>query len=228
MTEVPALNRPSNLDDALAWRAAAELARRFGMQVIEWHPGGGQYDELGLLRPPPEEGVAITIRRPEARVLAWGRPYPLDGTHSLRDTLDVVCAEAGLHSPETLPSTTRPVLTVRLIAALAAAVSFEETRWDVRSGYEDTSGYGGGTRSAWFAQIPGASARRSHLEPGDLFGEAGYRFWFVRRGEDLLGAFETTGYWHPRTGASIDAMALYRKHRRLHAVLARLPGLELP
>ena len=224
------------------WRLMAELARRHpDVWLIEAHPGDGQYDCLwlctnnGTRREPYDDLCVIGVNLPGSiHVEPWcSRP---DGGWA--DVIDRgVTASArnleaavGLASPERAPRTTRRTLIYRVLAGVLSAVALDEedASWDVRSGYHDTSGYGGGVRDHLFESFPAAAERLRVAHPDDLLDIAAYRFWFITRREQPVLAFETAGTVWTLAGETVDLMAAYNQaDRNLAPVVGHLTASAL-
>jgi hypothetical protein len=209
--------------EAASWRLASELYRRHpdSLRRIRGHPGGGQYDLLWLLALSGDGGQIMLNRNGIIQVSGrfdgkempeqW-RPTEWED-YLRRDPFEFVTAlehAVGLPRPSSAPPSTPTSLTYRVIAALAAMHVKSVDPVVIEQGFIDSSGEGGGPNELLdrFPISDALLARR----PDDLFGEPGYRFWFVVRGDDpLLGFEQTEGRaWVFDTGAELSLMSLYQ------------------
>ena len=95
--------------------------------------------------------------------------------------------------PEPSPTPTAASAVYRVIADVLAEASSRSGRWECRNAIEDTSGYGGENRDAWFDGFDTARNRSTLALPNDVNGEPGYRFWFLLRDCHPIACVETTG-----------------------------------
>lgn len=227
----------SQLVEAASWRLACELCRRFPKRyhLIEYHPGGGQSDCLGLMS---EKGTININRCGSMHISGPGGNSPagrvdiraaLMKTGDYRKLLDDVCALARVVPPKSMPSTTPKLLVYRFVAAFLSHAVFGVCRWECRQGYLDTSGSGGGTRTECFKAVPWAATllttQRDHPDVDNSD-----EFWFLTRDGKAEVALHVSGWAAAgRKGAGKDLMALYRKHgRRVWPVVMEVAGALLP
>lgn len=219
-----------NLREALAWRIIAELMRRHGgrYEVARLHPSGGQNDCLSLIEQGSPRlmlsvlGGSLTVWRDgdgESHVDGKDIWLPMlssegDG-RGLSGVLDRASTLLGEVVPSPLPSTTRPVLATRVLAAASMTVALDRRVWQWASGYADTSGYGGGARRAWFARFPGASAAMEQAAPGPRELPAAYRYWFWTRDGEPQICVGSDGVAYGPDGWEQDLMTLYAERRRI-------------
>lgn len=138
-----------------------------------------------------------------------------------RDPFEFVAAlesAVGLPTPASAPASTPTTLTYRILATITALHVKSVRPVEVQQGYVDSSGAGGGPNDL----LDAFPIRDALLQarPDDFFGEPGYRFWFVVRGDEPLLGFEQTAgrVWVFETGDGFDLMALYgNTSRRLLA-----------
>jgi hypothetical protein len=152
-----------------------------------------------------------------ARLAAAPDPKPV---------VDELCGAAGLPATGALPELEADATVYRFIAAFLAHGAFGRPGWECRNGYDDTSGYGGGTRTGWFEPFDGGVAALEESRDDDLLGIAAYRFWFlVRYGEPKL-CLETGGRVWDRRGSRHQLPVLYRG--RIWPVVDQVAGHLLP
>lgn len=216
-----------------SWRVIAEMVRRHpGICVIETHPGGGQYDCLELLLPIDGRdipGARITLNR-----LGSVHYWPVSGDSNLTwttfwseylaagDPLEIITrleTIASLKSPGTLPPSTPAVVTYRFIAAFLSQAVFGRQMWECRSGVLDTSGEEPTLRHEWFDSCPKAEGHLRHRQEEDLFGQPGYRFWFLVRDNAPALCLETTGHAWDTSGVRFDLVKLYQARHRIWPVV---------
>ncbi len=172
------------LISARSWWLATMLCRRHSdLTVIEYHPGGGQYDCLGL--------YSAAARKP---VIDLNRDGSIHRHLSGEGSLPWAEAFAGDHfdmvlklerdlpdkGPIHTQPTSRKLLTYRVFEALASISATERFHWDIRSTYVDTSGHGGGPLSDPFTAFPGSAENRNSYG-NHLLGDAAYGFWLLSR-----------------------------------------------
>lgn len=146
------------LVEIVSWRLIAELWRRFPRRfdLIEMHPGGGQYDCLALLSKGTST-VAIDVNRSGGSVHIHKHVFGTADEMAVysdwvgrmlgpspRRVLDLVAHEARLPVPDKLPASTPATLTCRFISEFLSHSFGRLCRWECRNGVEDTSGYTGG------------------------------------------------------------------------------------
>ena len=213
--------------EAASWRLASELVRRHPntTRLLRTHPGGGQYDCLTMTSTTTRGGTIQLNRHGTIQVHERFDERPVEGWEPTewdeylradpREFLDRLERASGLTRPAHVPSSVPMTLTYRVLAALAATAVKSVHRIEIKSGYIDTSGYGGGPNDALdsFPSLPGDLRR---ARDGDLFGEPGYRFWIVMRdGVPILAFEQDMGMaWTPHHEEGLDLMAKYRRSRR--------------
>lgn len=188
---LPPLRR--SLNTAIAWRIAAELIRRhqarFGLRVLETHPGGGQYDCLSLTM--PANGMAHAVHL-AAFNLGSGRvtifhPIGTDGSaehwrddyyaeYAIRQqepcaVIDRIEALAGLPRIRKLPPVDTAVRCVRILAAVMEAEALAREPRRAECGWYDSSGTGGSSVQAWLTSAFPRIASDARREP-DWQGQA--------------------------------------------------------
>lgn len=187
--------------EVASWRLASDLLRRHPdeARLIRGHPGGGQYDLLWLLG--VDSPVDVRLNR-EGTIQVWGCVSGSSGAdwrpaswadYLADDRLEFVRRleqAVGWDSPARSRPATETTLTYRVIAGLLEVTVAARRRVEVHQGFIDTSGEGGGHNPILDAfDLPDES-----LAPrdGDLYGQAGYRFWVVAVDGLPMAAFEQT------------------------------------
>lgn len=224
---------------AASWWVASELVRRNPrLELIETHPGGGQYDCLSLVEAADGSwATLIDLNRAgsmHVQRVVGGRPFaPLswDSAHRSDDAHDAVRqleAAAGLTPPQPAPATGPAALTYRVVARLLAAMVNDRRRWDVRNEQHDTSGWEGGPNN-YLDAFPQLAAAVQTRRDDDVLGVPRYRYWALLRDGDAVAVFDIDGLVHLRDGRSHDLTHLYRERgRSLTAVLGIALGDVLP
>lgn len=206
-----------------SWRVAAEVIRRYPgrLQLIETHPGGGQYDCLTIVdRADPHRGRIDLNRAGSVHISHFGGDggtsdpefwERLIGEDDPKRVVDDLCTDAGLAPTGPLPELSADAVVYRYIAAFLTHGAFGRTRWECRNGYADSAGDGGsGTMTGWFEAFPGCRPHLDRHVDDDLDGISAYRFWFVLRNGDPQLGLETTGRIWDRRGSSHHLPGLYR------------------
>ena len=229
------------LIEAASWRLVAEILRRHPhLQVVETHPGGGQYDCLSILlegdASGPDSQIALNrfggvhFFAGADRHHRW--PEFWNDHLSASDPARVVrevCAKAGLPAVRRLPASTPAVVVYRFIAAFMATSVLGRESWECRNGYNDSSGMEGSyVRREWFGSFPAALARLSVQLPDDPVGEPACRFWFICKSGKPQLCLETTGLAWDLEGPEFDVMKLYRARRRIWPVVSFVARDLLP
>lgn len=239
---LPNINRPSRAFEEIAsWRLATELMRRFPkrFKIIEMHAGGGLYDSLALIS--VEGSVNVHINRGGSVVVEsegrdkrpWDAAWPqaLLTAQDMRACVDDICEVIGWPVPDPLPSTTRHIITYRFMAEFLTHTCLGRRHWEWRNGFADTSGYGGGVRSHWFAQFQEAQKSARRHDQDDVLGIPEYRFWFLVRPHKLevpALCLETTGVAFRKDGQSEDLYKLYKERRRIWPLIMSVIPELLP
>ncbi|HNY85931.1 MAG TPA: hypothetical protein PKN23_05490 [Candidatus Hydrogenedentes bacterium] len=162
-------NPSRQLEEIVSWRFVTEFWRRFpeSFDLIEAHPGGGQYDCLALLTKGENPSIAIDVNRGGGSVHIHKHALGLDGSMSMHSDwmermlgpepnkfLDEIAHEARLKVPKKRPASTAATLTYRYISDFLAHSIGRLEKWECRNGFEDTSGWGGGVRREFFESFP--------------------------------------------------------------------------
>jgi len=213
------------LEEVLSWRLMTEILRRYPsrFKLIEGHPGGGQSDCLALLEYEDDWNFALDINRSGGSVHFYYSefgPYPEWVQHMLSDDpkvfIDLICDTVGLPMCSSIPASTPETVTYRFITEFLTHSTGQLDVWQVRNGYEDTSGIEGGSiRQDFFEFFPTASERLEKHFENDVLEEPAYRFWFlVKNGAPQL-CLETTGKAYRLDGGVINIVSDFKKHRRI-------------
>jgi hypothetical protein len=226
------------LTEIASWHLVTELCRRHpvAFEVIEAHPSGGQSDCLALYT--QEAGISAVFNRPGSFAVfknfeneddtpgdseIWKKMISY-GVNQ-KTLLEEVERKLALPAPSKLPSTTRKVLSFRIMAAFLRLTAFSLEIREWRNGYHDTSGFGGGRNDKYFNLFPQLKERLRESKPTDPLNEPSYRFWFLIdepwTSESALVCIENTAYVHYRDGTTKDLMASYKElNRNVYAVMA--------
>lgn len=221
---------------AQSWWIASELVRRNpALQLIETHPGGGQYDCLSLFTDTRDPQKIVDLNRAggihvflpggqfdeTAKPITWPGVMHAQGAHDIVKRIETA---ARLHVPKPTPATGAAAISYRVIARVLATLVNDRDPWDVRNEYHDTSGDGGGRQGF----VDGFATARDAVREGrptDLHGVAEYRFWALLRAGETIAILDTDGRVHTEDGAE-DLLPLYVRHGRelgptVHAALGR-------
>jgi hypothetical protein len=218
------------LEEIVSWRFVTEFWRRFPdrFDLIEAHPGGGQYDCLALLTKGQNPAIAIDVNRGGGSVHIHKDALGLDGDMSVHSDwmermlgpepdkfLDEIAHEARLTVPKKLPASTAATLTYRYISdSLAHSIGRFE-KWECRNGFADTSGYGGGVRHQFFEQFSVFADENTIRRGSPIFGEHAYNFWFLMKNEQPVLCLDTGGRVFRRDGTRHELPRLYKRNRRI-------------
>ena len=226
--------------EAASWRLASELARRHPhtLRLIRAHPGGGLSDCLWFLSAVGDHdgdvrlnrnGTIQVLERFDGRPSAW-EPVSWDEylRSDPREFLDRLEIEAGLPRPSAVPKSTPRTLTLRILAAIAATAVKSVEPIEISPGIIDTSGpLGGGVDRGAFEAFPAIPSEMLEPRGDDLKGHAEYRFWFVRRNDVPVLAFEQSHglAWTAHHDNAWVLMDLYTESRR-HLLVTALKLLR--
>jgi len=224
----------SQLTEVASWRILSELFRRYPgkFQVIETHPGGGQYDCLSLFF--DNRHIADLNRVGSFHVFnSTGHSPPMDIWQSLaeedvQDVLGQICKCLELQVPIKLPPSTSDVIVYRFIAAFLGHSAFGKEKWECRNGYFDSSGNEESGPSLSFDLFPEAKERARISLPSDIAKTPTYRFWFIKKNGKPVICLESTGTAWNNKGLSFDLAALYKKEKRIWPVVWEVAGYLLP
>lgn len=206
--------------EVASWQLLTEIARRHPkLWLIEAHPGGGQYHCLWLVRS-GDQGPILSVNRggsihvhPSLDKLDHGwSELAIRGPFGMARRLGTVL---DLTIPASPPAWNRRTLAYGVVTGLLSRASAEPRdmgSWEARSGYEDTSGHGGGVRGHFFEGFGAAHAHLAEHHAHDLLAEPGYRFWFVLQSGVPVAAIETSGLAWTRRDEELDLWALLEQH----------------
>lgn len=173
--------------EAISWKLIAEFHRRhpdYGL-VFEGHPGGGQYDCLGLW----SQGQALAylnraggfaVMQTDYQI-GWHELWPRCLTQNgLGQVLDEMSRGCGLSIPEKVAPTAANTLSYRVMAMVIAAMSHELNVWEWRNGIDDTSGYPcQDLRDGWFCALCMDEQLEAAIREGETNMGGRYKYWFL-------------------------------------------------
>jgi len=239
---------------SVAWRLLTELYRRHSADhhlcLMRVHPGNSQYGQLKLLVN-PKVGFVQTCTQ---LVLNLGGPvgtYELmsNGVEAARgdfltpalighltDALGQLEESMGLRAPLKLPTSTKPVLTMRLVAELLTSSWLDRQEYGIETAWFDWSG--GARVQPWSSHFGVDVARlQAGLECGNLgweevFMEVShlFRLGTMKDGDLCDGSLVVnmktgvvTSFAGNQVGKSFALQPAYRKHgSRLEPLVAEL------
>lgn len=205
------------------------------MRVLEWHPGGGQYDLLSIFRV-GEPGTSVfglsATRVGDFNLLSGEmRGHGLDAEESVpwlsmwsdgRDIgwlADIANQTFGLPVIRT-PRYNRRTFGCALIAKLLRCRMTRENFLEARMGFVDTSGYGSGVSTAL---RPFTTMFRPKSTEDEI--DAAADCWLVYEGSEdrLVAAVRMDGHLSPVTSPSEmhDLYTVYLQNRDMSKVLAK-------
>jgi hypothetical protein len=226
-----------------SWTLSAQLARRHPhLRIYEMHPGGGLYDCLAYVDSTRNSILGMYNRvgsfhpfKNEAPKLdrSWSPNELLLQNYELPELVDRMELDMGLPHRTKAKETTGQVLVYRAIAAFLCHASFSRTGWSARSGFLDTSGYGGGEQDQYFDAIPGAKRkyqerlgefRREGRSPNETFVHPAYEFWFLINEVGPQAAIHIGGhFWVEGADGSLTKI-FSSSGRKLNYTMARAFG----
>lgn len=227
---------------AVTWRIVAEVFRRYGMKyglrVVELHPGGGQYDCISVRASKngdpfgrsvcdfhvPAQHVHFFEPVDGPKLSGNGLRWPEPGDYVLafleaedpKRIVDQISEMMGLYSKPKdgmLPPTLPPVLAVRAIAGLLERYSLSRLRLDTRCGWHDSSGCEGCYVQPWVERVPSVW---KHIQACEDPVRRSARLWEVRRVDRSSGVimdFATCTAYGP-LGETKNMWELYTNHNR--------------
>lgn len=225
------------LAEVLSWRIAVELWRRFPdrFMLLELHPGGGMYDCLTLWERTQNRSV-LEINR-QGSVHLW----PTSGDHqSWQDWdlrflavpplkfIDELTVALRLPIPKALPPSTAATVAYRFIAEFLTHTVGRLELWECRSGFFDTSGYGGGKRRDFFEKFPALASHPLPQRHPALQFDFAYYYWFLLRDQEPQLCLNTDGMVFTTSGAVHDLLPLYKQKRRIWPLINKAAGSLLP
>lgn len=211
------------LIEIASWKIGCEIHRKHPhrMRIIETHPGGGMYDCLSICdmdRP----GVHVDLNRGGSLHIFGPREHHSNGEiwedvaeeKDPKNIVETICDKLELPQVTKLPASSSITLTYRFIATFLTHAAFGINAWECRSGYCDTSGYGGGY-SKDFEDFPKAKERLMTRTEYDYPGDPAYRFWFLRKNNRPVICLEITGNaWICENESTYKLMKIYKKNNR--------------
>jgi len=231
------------LEEIASWRLITELWRRFPerFDLVEAHPGGGQYDCLALLTKEQNPSVAIDVNRGGGSVHVHRDALGLDGEMAVypdwlrrmlgptpAGLLDDIARTARLEVPKKLAASTSASLVYRYISEFLAHSICRLENWECRNGVEDSSGYGGGVRRQFFERFPLIRKQDDEKYGAPIPGKHARNFWFlVRNGEPIL-CLDTGGRVIRLDGSSHDLLSMYGRSRRVWPLICETALDVLP
>lgn len=227
---------------AVTWRIIAEVYRRhgmkYGLRVVEVHPGGGQYDCIEIRAPrngdpfgmgvcdfhipaqhvhffepvagPKLSGAGLRWSEPADYVLAF---LEADDPKQIVDQISEMMGLPSNPKDKMLPPTLPPVLAVRAVAGLLERNSLSRVCIDTRCGWHDSSGYDGSYVKPWVERVPHVWQK---IQSGGDPIRLSARLWEMRRVDRERGVimdFATCTAYGPR-GEMKDLWKLYTDHGR--------------
>jgi hypothetical protein len=223
------MNTNLQLEEIVSWRFVTELWRRWPthFDLIEIHPGGGQYDCLALRTRGHKPANAIDVNR-GGSVHINKDAFGLDGGMSTHSNwmermlgpspggfLDDIAHDVRLTIPKKRPVSTPATLTYRYISDFLTHSIGRLENWQCRNGFEDTSGYGGGVRREYFEQFPMLRKEDTLRHGTPICGCHEFNFWFLLKDEKPVLCLDTSGRLFRRDGACHDLPSLYKRDRRI-------------
>lgn len=210
------------LEEIISWRFVTELWRRWPKRfdLIEMHPGGGQYDCLALRTRGQDPTIAIDVNRggsvhihiAGARVYSDWMERMLGRSPDL--FFDEIAHETRLPVPKKRPVSTPTTLTYRYISDFLTHSIGRLENWQCRNGFADTSGYGGGVRRQFFEQFPLLQKEDTIRYGTPICGHHEYNFWFLLKNEKPVLCLDTSGRLFRQDGTCHDLPSLYKFNGR--------------
>ena len=214
----PSANR--QLIECASWRMATELVRRDTKLCIrELHPGGGQYDCLAIVHG-KQQWLQLN-RSGSVHVFGGERVHSrvwrdiVEDDAALAHWIDRLATELGL--PGRSAVTTHRALTYRVIAAVLSHGAFARQFLEVRSGFCDTSGDGGGIRTNLFAGLKQTQPHFSSRST-ETWQDAS-QYWFLLAGGKPVAAWHESGVAWCAGGTQVNLMSIYRRTRSIGEIV---------
>lgn len=199
---LPSLRR--SLNAAIAWRVVAELVRRhqprFGLRVLETHPGGGQYDCLSLTMASPDGAHRVHLAAfnlGSGRVTVFNPVGTDGGVEHWRDDffaefsvrsddpkagVDRTEALLGLPRLRTLPPVGTAARCLRILASVMETQAFAREPLRAESAWHDSSGMEGSYVAGWLATVfPALAGKAAADTEGVSQARIAARVWKVGR-----------------------------------------------
>ena len=211
-----------------SWWVASELLRRHpDLELIEMHPGDGQYDCLTIVGPKVSDSWRIELNRhgsihihpetsPSLNRRVGGRDFPIswqvEQEKSDRRAVPYLLEEAlGLSVPVQTPSTTHKTLTFRTIYHLLLFALNENKTWEVRNSAPYAAPAAEAKNTRFFDEITSARASLVHYAK-----EATQKrtFWGIIRDGHSVALLQENATLHRPNKEPVDFMELFNEHRR--------------
>jgi len=232
----------NSITEALSWRFVTEIWRRYPnrFNLIEAHPGGGQYNCLVLMTKGRYSGFGIDVNRGGSVHVHRGA-FGLDDetiSHSnwldkmmkleSSNFLDQISREIGIDVPQKLPTSTPATITFRYITEFLTHAIGRMERWNCLNGYEDTSGYGSGKREHLFAHFKGITKFNNPSIKDPFYGEDAYHHWFLVKGDDPKLCIGANGLLYKTDGSRHFLAHLYQEKKRIWPLIIATAKELLP
>lgn len=226
------MNLQQRMINLQSWWVASELLRRHPeLELIETHPGGGQYDCLSVLNIESSGKLYIDLNRNGRMHIhsatpswfdsaRWDIRYPVEWSTELeqvdrRRIPRFLEDAAGLLPPAQTPVTTPKTLTFRVIYHLLLFSLNEAEFWDIRNGKLDSSGMYSDNEPPYFEGIESAQIALRQSRPLDWKANVPrYDFWGVLRDGRCLGLLQIDGALHRPNAEPVNLMKIYNANKR--------------
>ena len=221
----------TSISIALAWGIAAELVRRHpgDLQIIETHPGGGQYSCVSVYPSPLRSPAVLDMNVDPGAHLTHASWFDRMGERF--NWLEVLLAAdrrqyvveqveraEGLHVPATSPSTTEQSVGPLLVAAFLQRTVLGRRGWTTANAVSDDD-YGAGIRTDLLEHFPTATEMLG-MPTDDAEIKRWYPVWFIGRssGESPF-AMEKPAFavdlaagrlWRSHNPTTVDLMQRYK------------------
>ena len=226
------MNLQQRMVNLQSWWVASELIRRHPeLELIETHPGGGQYDCLSVLSADGAHKLHIDLNRNGRMHIHSGTPSWFDSARwDIRHPVEWSTESeqedrrriprfledaTGLLPPAQTPVTTSKTLGFRIIYHLLLFSLNEAEHCDIRNGELDSSGMYSDSERPYFAGIESAQIALRHSRPlGCKAHVPQYDFWGVLRDGRCLGLLQNDGTLHRPNTEPVNLMETYNSNKR--------------
>lgn len=216
--------------DAVSWELIYQIMRRYhvpyDLRIVETHPCSGQYD-------------CISIYSHKEKSLFFDFNLPAQSLHVCRNDdkrynvvddylqaenpkeyLDKICRQAGLTVPDSVPSSTGPVIACGVMAQLLHNKMFSRECYKFYMGYIDSSGMYHGIRKE--AMILFDITRRLLDDANDKNISKFYKYFYLEEtsSRSIFCLFDMSGRMYFRDNTEINLIEMYNKHDRSIHLLA--------